>query len=153
MPEIKIIAVETATPKNRWSQQEISECALVSSKALGRTALFYQRFLSDPGIKTRYFGLDNINAVYEETADESIHRFERVAAEIGSTALKRCLQAADLAPSKLDGLIVTTCTGYLCPGLTSYLSEKTGLRANIFSMDMAGTGCGAALPAMRAAAQ
>jgi alkylresorcinol/alkylpyrone synthase len=51
----------------------------------------------------------------------------------------------------VDGLLISTCTGYLCPGLTSYVSERLGLRANTFLLDLVGQGCGAALPNLRTA--
>ena len=48
-------------------------------------------------------------------------------------------------------VIISTCTGYLCPGLTSYVTEQLGLRQNIFALDLVGQGCGAALPNLRTA--
>jgi predicted naringenin-chalcone synthase len=48
-------------------------------------------------------------------------------------------------------VIVSTCTGYLCPGLTSYTGERLGLRPNVLTLDLVGQGCGAALPNLRAA--
>jgi len=39
----------------------------------------------------------------------------------------------------------------LCPGLTSYVSERLGLRADVFTLDLVGQGCGAALPNLRTA--
>jgi alkylresorcinol/alkylpyrone synthase len=49
------------------------------------------------------------------------------------------------------GLVVNTCTGYLCPGLSSYLAEDLGLPASIRHLDLMGMGCGAALPNLEAA--
>src|SRR5258708_2888971 len=43
------------------------------------------------------------------------------------------------------------CTGYLCPGLTSYVSERLGLRSDALLLDLVGQGCGAALPNLRTA--
>ena len=48
-------------------------------------------------------------------------------------------------------MLISTCTGYLCSGLTSYVSEQLGLRENVFALDLVGQGCGAALPNLRAA--
>ena len=45
---------------------------------------------------------------------------------------------------------MSTCTGYLCPGLTSYVGESLGLRSDAFHLDLVGQGCGAALPNLRA---
>src|SRR5207249_12018432 len=44
-----------------------------------------------------------------------------------------------------------TCTGYVCPGLTSYVSQQLGLRPDVLALDLVGQGCGAALPNLRAA--
>jgi alkylresorcinol/alkylpyrone synthase len=51
----------------------------------------------------------------------------------------------------VDALLICTCTGYLCPGLTSYVAEQLGLRDNTFLQDLVGLGCGAAIPTLRAA--
>ena len=48
-------------------------------------------------------------------------------------------------------MLISTCTGYLCPGLTSYVSERLGLRPDVFTLDLVGQGCGAALPNLRTA--
>ena len=47
--------------------------------------------------------------------------------------------------------MISTCTGYLCPGLTSYVAERLGLRADVLAFDLVGQGCGAALPNLRMA--
>ena len=41
------------------------------------------------------------------------------------------------------------CTGYLCPGLSGYVVEGLGLRADVQAFDLVGQGCAAALPNMR----
>jgi predicted naringenin-chalcone synthase len=48
-------------------------------------------------------------------------------------------------------LVVNTCTGYLCPGLSSYILEKLGLPRNIRTYDLVGGGCGGAIPNLQAA--
>jgi alkylresorcinol/alkylpyrone synthase len=66
-------------------------------------------------------------------------------------AAQRALRDAGCAPGEMDAVLISTCTGYLCPGLTSYVSEQLGLRPDIFTLDLVGQGCGAALPNFRAA--
>ena len=51
----------------------------------------------------------------------------------------------------MDAMLISTCTGYLCPGLTSYVGERLGLRPDVLALDLVGQGCGAALPNLRAA--
>jgi alkylresorcinol/alkylpyrone synthase len=48
-------------------------------------------------------------------------------------------------------VVVSTCTGYLCPGLTSYVIEALGLRSDVLPLDLVGQGCAAALPNLRTA--
>src|SRR5262249_37744059 len=66
-------------------------------------------------------------------------------------AAQRALQEAHFTPADIDAVIISTCTGYLCPGLTSYVTERLGLRADVLALDLVGQGCGAALPNLRAA--
>jgi len=65
--------------------------------------------------------------------------------------LKKACDSAGLEPRAIDALFVCTCTGYLCPGVSSHLAEQTGVRSDAFLNDMTGLGCGAALPTMHAA--
>ena len=51
----------------------------------------------------------------------------------------------------IDALFVCTCTGYLCPGVSSHLAEQIGIRSDAFLNDMTGLGCGAAIPTLHAA--
>lgn len=44
-----------------------------------------------------------------------------------------------------------TSVGIECPGLTSYVAERLGLRSDIHALDLVGQGCGAAMPNCRTA--
>jgi predicted naringenin-chalcone synthase len=100
----------------------------------------------DNGIEARRLALDSLEEVFAIDADTLHRRFAthapRLAAEAGAAALQRAELPADL----IDAVIVTTCTGYLCPGLSSYTIERLGLRRNVFAFDLVGQGCGGALP-------
>ena len=48
-------------------------------------------------------------------------------------------------------MIVSTCTGYLCPGLSGHVVERLGLRADVLAFDLVGQGCAAALPNLQLA--
>ena len=51
----------------------------------------------------------------------------------------------------VDALFLCTCTGYLCPGVSSYVAEQMGMRDDVYLADLVGLGCGAAIPTLRAA--
>jgi len=47
--------------------------------------------------------------------------------------------------------LVNTCTGYICPGISTYLIEKLGLSRSIRTYDLVGSGCGGAIPNLQVA--
>ena len=68
---------------------------------------------------------------------------------MATQAAEQALHEAGLSAEKIDAIIISTCTGYLCPGLTSYVSERLQLRADALCLDLVGQGCGAAIPNLR----
>jgi predicted naringenin-chalcone synthase len=49
------------------------------------------------------------------------------------------------------GVVVNTCTGYICPGISTYLVERLGLARNTRVYDLVGSGCGGAIPNLEVA--
>jgi alkylresorcinol/alkylpyrone synthase len=70
---------------------------------------------------------------------------------LAAEAAEHALREADQNADTIEAVIISTCTGYLCPGLTSYVTERLGLRRDVLALDLVGQGCGAALPNMRTA--
>ena len=102
------------------------------------------------GIEARHFAVDDPARVFNFTADELNETFRREAPQLGGRALASALAKAGVNAGELDALVVCTCTGYLCPGVSSYVAEALGLPANAYLQDLVGLGCGAAIPALRA---
>ncbi len=73
-------------------------------------------------------------------------RFARNAPLLATQAAERALADSGSQPDEIDALVISTCTGYLCPGLTSYVCEQLGCRPDVLAFDLVGQGCGAALP-------
>jgi alkylresorcinol/alkylpyrone synthase len=65
---------------------------------------------------------------------------------LASDAGLQALARAGLEPGSIGAVIVTTCTGYLCPGLTGYVVERLGLDPHVLAFDLVGQGCAGALP-------
>ena len=148
----RITCVETANPSLRKDQKELIELMEFQNYS-ERSKKFYNRFLSDHGVRSRTFSLDRMETLATENCDESVLRFEKMATELAVKAGRKCLKSAGLAIEQIDGLIITTCTGYLCPGLTSHVGEALGISPDIFILDVVGHGCGAAVPGLRIADQ
>jgi predicted naringenin-chalcone synthase len=150
-----IVGLGTATPPKRYAQKECWENAQTIpgfSRLSGRAkAILRKVLLGDNGIATRYLALDSLSEAFDLTPDALHARFIEHAPALAARAAVEALRDADETQETIDAVLVTTCTGYLCPGLTSYVSERLGLRADILALDLVGQGCGAAVPNLRTA--
>jgi alkylresorcinol/alkylpyrone synthase len=65
----------------------------------------------------------------------------RVAADLGATAVRKALLAADLAPAQVDHLYFVTVTGIATPSIDARIVEPLGLRADVKRSPLFGLGC------------
>jgi alkylresorcinol/alkylpyrone synthase len=148
--------IGTAVPPRRFLQRECWEGAL-RSPAFGRLSgparALAGRILGNPasGVEGRYLSVDSIDEAFVEDADVLQRRFERHAPALAAEAARRALSDAGLSPEEVGALVVSTCTGYLCPGLSGYVAERLGLRRDLLGLDLVGQGCAAAIPNLRTA--
>jgi predicted naringenin-chalcone synthase len=151
-----ITGLGTAVPDQRYTQREcwaaLETSPQISGLASRSRAILRKVLNADNGIETRHLVFDRLNEAFAIDPDTLQERFTRHAPTLAAQAVQRALDEAKLATSEVDALIISTCTGYLCPGLTSYVAERLGLRANVLCLDLVGQGCGAALPNLRTAA-
>jgi predicted naringenin-chalcone synthase len=146
-----ILDIQTANPPNSMTQQEALAVLTAHVKPSARALDLYKRFLLDDGIHRRYFAWDNPQVLLAESLDEKMKRFEHWAVELSVEAVQKIFKKRDYKPRDIDAVFVCTCTGYLCPGLSTYVSQRLGLSENIHTLDLVGLGCTGALPALRAA--
>lgn len=148
-------ALATAVPPATFTQThcwDLVQHSGVRSRLSRRAMLTLHGILrSDHGIATRHFAVSDVGRIFDLTADELNLAFRREAPALAGRALTAACAQAGVGPGEIDALLVCTCTGYLCPGITSYVAEQLGLRANTFLQDLVGLGCGAAIPMLRAA--
>lgn len=147
---IVISDIATANPQFKLSQKELFEILCREKKLSRREKALYRRFLLDKGIGYRHFSTKNIKDLFVEDQNLIIKQFQESAACLSIASLERCLEESGISKDELSCLVVSTCTGYLCPGLTSYIIERAGLRRDIFAADIVGMGCGGAMPALQA---
>ncbi len=148
-------ALTTALPPASYTQ---AECWSIAQRSEARHRLSRRSVLTlraillhDSGITSRHFAMPDLDRVFSLTPDELNEGFRLQAPRLATRALASALTQAGLVPGQVDALIVCTCTGYLCPGVTSYVAEQLGLRTEVFLQDLVGHGCGAAIPSLRMA--
>jgi alkylresorcinol/alkylpyrone synthase len=148
-------ALATAVPAATFTQRQCWELGRGSpalQRLNRRSQLVLRSILTgNSGIATRHFAVDDVAHVFDLTEDELNAAFRREAPRLAGTALKKALAQTGLRAEQLDALLICTCTGYLCPGVTSYVAEQLGLRSDVVLQDLVGLGCGAAIPTLRAA--
>lgn len=148
-------ALATAVPTASYTQAdcwEIAQRSNVRERLKKRSMLVLQTILrSEHGIAKRHFAMPNVDQVFDLSPDDLNEAFRREAPQLAERALTQAMERAGVGAGAIDALLICTCTGYLCPGLTSYVAEHLGLRTNTFLQDLVGLGCGAAIPTLRAA--
>ncbi|BCR04334.1 chalcone synthase [Desulfuromonas versatilis] len=119
----------------------------LSARSLGLVRTTF----SHPSIRKRHFAVEDPECLAKESADQRIARFTEKSIELAAQAVTQALEQAGVAASEVTGLVVNTCTGYICPGISTYLVERLGLARNIRVHDLVGSGCGGALPNLEVA--
>lgn len=147
------IGLGVAAPPRRYLQRD-SWDALRSSDSFPKLkprsqAILKKVLTGNNGIDARHLALEPLTEVFDQTPDVLQARFTRHAPALATVAAQRALADAHCTAADIDAILISTCTGYLCPGLTSYVGENLGLRENVFALDLVGQGCGAALPNLR----
>jgi alkylresorcinol/alkylpyrone synthase len=140
----------TAHPARRYTKAECLEAFQSSAwfDKLDRRARTIAELVlcGDNGINARHLALDSLEEVFSIDPDTLHARFLAHAPRLAADAAAKALRDANLEAAEIDGIVVSTCTGYLCPGLSGYVVERLGLRADVPGFDLVGHGCAAALP-------
>jgi predicted naringenin-chalcone synthase len=150
-----INGIGTANPEQRFTKADCLE-AFQNSDWFERLDL-RSRFVAqtvlqrDNGIEARRLALAKLADVFAINPNTLSKRFYDNAPRLATSAAIRALHAANLDPRDIDAVIVSTCTGYMCPGLSGYVAEGVGLRGDIKAFDLVGQGCAAALPNLQLA--
>lgn len=148
-----LTALATANPARYASQAEVYQFLNAHFPLADEERELYRRLLLEGPIRGRYFAVDADEEMCQHEPDDLIGRFAKQARHLACRAGRAALDQAGLTSADVDGLIVNTCTGYLCPGLSSYLVEDVELSANTSVLDLMGMGCGGAIPNLEAAAR
>lgn len=148
--------IATSLPQTSYTQEETWDI-FRNSSALerlrpGSIELVRKVLRGENGITRRHFALSDLENLLAADSEDLNRAFEREAPALAERSLATALERGNWYPNELDFLAVCTCTGYLCPGLSSFIAERMGMRPDAVLLDVVGQGCGAAIPAHRAAA-
>lgn len=146
--------VAVAVPPYIASQKEADEFFTrhYADRLGPRSLALMHKLFAHPAISQRAFAFDDPTCLVDEDPDRRIERFRHWAVRLSSEAITRALDSAALNAGDVSSLVINTCTGYICPGISTYLIEELGLPRNVKAFDLVGSGCGGAIPNLQVAA-
>lgn len=152
---MNLLSIASAFPEKSYTQRECLDAMRAAGfwpgLEHGSRRLLAKVLEGDSGIGKRHFMLGRLENAWTRNAQELNEAYERAAPLLAARAVDQALEQAGLRAAQVDALFLCSCTGFLCPGVTSHVAELLGLREDVFLQDMTGLGCGAAVPLMRAA--
>ncbi len=150
----RIAAIGTAVPEMKLTQSEAGEFLMKHyGESLSETKrAILKKIFQHPSVHERYYAFSDPEEVIEEDPDARISRFTRYAVDLSASSCRSAIKRAGISTEDVTGLVVNTCTGYICPGLSTYLLERLALSSETRVYDLVGGGCGAAIPNLEMAA-
>ena len=145
----RIMGIGTANPPRRYSQREIYDLSALHFPMYRSPRI--ERIFMNSDIDYRHFTFDTETFVPNESADELHERFAEHSVTLGREAIERCLNDAGATADDVDYIVVVSCTGYLCPGLSAILIKEMKMRNNLQRADLIGMGCAGAMPGLQRA--
>jgi predicted naringenin-chalcone synthase len=145
-----VSAIGVAVPVQRYTKSDCWDAFAKSawfdrltprSRAMTRAVLQH-----DNGIEARFLAVNSLDEVFAIEPDTLHARFSLHAPQLAGAAASSALARAGVSAQQIDAVIVSTCTGYLCPGLSGYVGERLSLRRDVQGFDLVGQGCAGALP-------
>lgn len=147
-----LTALATANPPRYVPQQEAYQFLETQYRLEPQEHDLYRRLLLEGPIRGRYIGVDRDIEICSDNPDDLSERFLKHGRIIATQAARTAIEQASLAPGNIEAVVVNTCTGYACPGLSSYVAQDLGLDHSVAVLDLVGMGCGAAIPNLECAA-
>jgi polyketide synthase Type III len=137
----RIAGIGTANPSLKLTQEE-------SFVAAGYKTERIRNIFLNSNIDYRHFYLED-EPNRSETSDQMNDRYLQGAVTIGRKAIAGCLKTADVTEREVDFLAVCSCTGYVCPDLSSRLIAEMQFRDDVQRASIVGLGCAGAIPTLQ----
>jgi predicted naringenin-chalcone synthase len=146
--ENRIVSIGTSVPPFAATQDESFKILEnhYKGKVKASSLALAKKVFAHPSVKKRHFGTDDPSELFEEDPDRRVDRFTKWAVRLSCEASRKAIETAGLTARDISAIAVNTCTGYICPGISTYVIEELGLKLDIPAYDLVGAGCGGALP-------
>ena len=143
-----IASIGIAVPPYEFTQEQAKSFFIkyYSDSLSPKSMETIRKVFSHPSVRRRHFAFENADVLLNEDPDKCIQRFTHWAVRLSAEAVNKALAKISLTVQDVSALVVNTCTGYICPGISTYLIESLGLKKTTKVYDLVGSGCGGAIP-------
>jgi len=135
---MNLLSVRSSFPKHYYTQKECLEAMRSASfwnKISATSKGLLEKVLSgDNGIDGRHFCLDKLEKAWQMTAQELNEYYEENAPKLAAKAVQKALDSAGVEANDIDALFLCSCTGFLCPGVSSYVAEILDMREDVAAL-------------------
>ena len=130
-PTIRIAATATALPPHEITRDDVKRY-FGSTFAIDERRLNAMMSIVDGAQVRRRFFIHPVDYIIEPRPLATVTReYQEHSIALGQQVAEACLQKAGLAPSDVDLIITTSCTGFMIPSLDAHLINRMGFRPDI----------------------
>ncbi|UYQ66341.1 type III polyketide synthase [Streptomyces peucetius] len=136
-----ILAVRTALPPHRYTQDDLTELIGDLCLAPGAERALLRRLHASAGVRTRHLALPIERYAALGDFGQSNDAWMAAGLDLAEQALTGALEEAGLEPHDVDLLVCTSITGIAAPSLDARLAGRVGLRPDVKRVPVFGLGC------------
>jgi alkylresorcinol/alkylpyrone synthase len=136
-----VTCVGTAVPRHALRQGEAAAAVARTLRLGGDRARALDLLFERTGVRERRSVLPLELIGEHRSLTDSMALYRRHAVELALAAATSCLQQAAVAPTEIDLIVTSSCTGLLLPSLSALLVEPLGLRADVRRLPVTELGC------------
>ena len=148
MEPITIAATATALPPHEINRDDVKRY-FGSTFAIDERRLNAMMSIVDNSQVHRRWFIHPVDYIIEPRPLATVTReYQEHSIALGQQAAEACLQKAGLAPSDVDLIITTSCTGFMIPSLDAHLINRMGFRSDVRRIPITELGCAAGAAAL-----
>jgi alkylresorcinol/alkylpyrone synthase len=148
MEPITIAATSTALPQHEITRDDVKRY-FGSTFQIDERRLNAMMSIVDSAQVRRRFFIHPVDYIIEPRPLATVTReYQEHSIALGQQVAETCLQKAGLAPSDVDLIITTSCTGFMIPSLDAHLINRMGFRPDVRRVPITELGCAAGAAAL-----
>jgi len=145
---ICVAATATALPEHIITIEDVRRyCYTVFPLSDARIAMMLE-VVQNAKVDKRYFIFPGEYTIVPRSLEQTTKEYQEHSVRLGREVAEKCLKNAGLAPTDIDAIITTSCTGVIIPSLDAFLINDMGFRSDVRRIPITELGCAAGSAAL-----